>query len=81
MASKAVESLLESKPDDSEAISDIDPDKVIESLFEKKNGRPVSAWNQLRASFPQFARKPLSAKAETLKGIAATIAYFREQRL
>ena len=34
MASKAVESLLEAKPDDSEPISDIDPDKVLESLFE-----------------------------------------------
>src|SRR5438132_9471402 len=54
-----------------------DPDQVLKRLFEKTNGRPMTAWNHLCKVFPGFTAKPLSSQVETLKKIAACVAYFR----
>ena len=55
----------------------LNPDQVLQSLFEKRTGRPYSAWKNLRACFNEFTQKPLSGQTETLKQIASGIAYLR----
>ena len=60
-----------------EETTSTDPDLLLKTLFIPKPGRPLSAWKNLKASFPHFAAKSLTQQGETLKKMAAGIAYLK----
>ena len=71
-----LEESLSLTPEEESNYSD-DPDTLLQTLFTKRNGRPLNAFKHLRHAFPKFNAKPLTHKLDFLKNVSASIAYFR----